>query len=172
MYRGCSTNNIIINCWFIGNPTELDRKLFFLSGQSQGILPCYWLGQPPLALQRHQAQAIRSRDMVHRFMALLISRLNNWFKRYRKFAKLLVFAYWLKGGWHNFQYFDHRSNCHWDLWENIFFQNWTWNFSRNNHFHFFRFKILLHFGVPDNQILLHLGVLDNQILLHFGVPDN
>ena len=37
---------------------------------------------------------------------------------------------------------------------------------------FFRIKILLHFGVPDNQILLHFSVPDKQILLHFSVPDN
>ena len=25
----------------------------------------------------------------------------------------------LKGGWHGFQYFDHKSSWHWDLWENL-----------------------------------------------------
>ena len=39
-------------------------------------------------------------------------------------------------------------------------------------FIFFRFEILLHFDVPDNQILLHFGVPDNKILLHLGVADN
>ena len=25
----------------------------------------------------------------------------------------------LKGGWHDFQYFDHKSSWQWDLWENV-----------------------------------------------------
>ena len=25
----------------------------------------------------------------------------------------------LKGGWHDFQYFDHKSNWYLDLWENV-----------------------------------------------------
>ena len=44
----------------------------------------------------------------------------------------------------------------------IFILNFFWH----------TFKILLRFGLPNNQILLHLGVPDNQILIHFGVPDN
>ena len=24
-----------------------------------------------------------------------------------------------KGGWHDFQYFDHKSSWQWDLWENV-----------------------------------------------------
>ena len=27
--------------------------------------------------------------------------------------------FFLKGGWHDFQYFDHKSIWHWDLWENV-----------------------------------------------------
>ena len=57
------------------------------------------------------------------------------------------------------------------MWENIFFDKFDLKFFQKQQFPFFRFEILLHFGVPDNQILLHLGVPDNQILLHLGVPD-
>jgi hypothetical protein len=31
----------------------------------------------------------------------------------------LVLAAALKGGWHDFQYFDHKSSWQWDLWENV-----------------------------------------------------
>ena len=50
--------------------------------------------------------------------------------------------------------------------------NWTWKFSKKIYINFIKFKILYHFGVPENQILLHVGVPDNQIVLQFGVPDN
>ena len=76
----------------------------------------------------------------------------------------LILKFCLKGGWLNFQYFDHRFNFYWDLWGKVFQKSLTWKF--------FRLEIVLRFGVPDNQILPHFNVPDNQILLHFNVPEN
>ena len=87
----------------------------------------------------------------------------------------------LKGGCHNFQYFDHKSSCHWDCWENV--KKNSLKNPRKFNLIFLGIEILLrrvvpttnfllHFSVPNNQILFFFGVLNKQILLNFGVPNN
>ena len=84
-------------------------------------------------------------------------------------AFFLTLTYRLKGGCHNFQYFDHNLGLVGKCLKKYFF-----DFKKSQEFllNFFRIKILLHFGVPDNQILLYFSVPDIQILLRFGVTDN
>ena len=79
----------------------------------------------------------------------------------------------LKGGCHDFQYFNHKSSWHWDWWKNIL-KKYLKNFQIILSIFFSALKfynlILLQFGIADNQILPRFGVPDKQILLHFGVP--
>ena len=67
--------------------------------------------------------------------------------------------YALKGGWHNFKNFEHKSRWHWDWWKYVskILLNLQ-KFPENPIFILFRIEISLRFGVPNNQISLHFGV--------------
>ena len=91
------------------------------------------------------------------FVAMQLTYIGDYFDYFFcKISKLWTFLS-LKGGWHDFQYFDPRSSCHWDLRENMSFSKLDLKFFQKQHFSFFQIQNFTQYWCPRQSNFTPFG---------------